>query len=37
MRPIARMGYDEYAVVESAFKITRPAGAGNFDEGKPKA
>ncbi len=32
MRPIARMGYDEYAVVESAFRITRPAGAGNFDE-----
>jgi flavin reductase (DIM6/NTAB) family NADH-FMN oxidoreductase RutF len=34
MRPIARMGYDEYAVVESAFAITRPAGGGNFDEGK---
>jgi flavin reductase (DIM6/NTAB) family NADH-FMN oxidoreductase RutF len=32
MRPIARMGYDEYAVVESAFQITRPAGGGNFDE-----
>lgn len=37
MRPIARMGYDEYAVVESAFQITRPAGGGNFDEAKPKA
>jgi flavin reductase (DIM6/NTAB) family NADH-FMN oxidoreductase RutF len=36
MRPIARMGYDEYAVVEGAFAITRPAGAGNFDEAKPK-
>jgi flavin reductase (DIM6/NTAB) family NADH-FMN oxidoreductase RutF len=24
MRPIARMGYDEYAVVESAFVMTRP-------------
>ena len=24
MRPIARMGYDEYAVVESAFRMTRP-------------
>ncbi len=27
MKPIARMGYDEYAVVESAFAITRPAAA----------
>jgi flavin reductase (DIM6/NTAB) family NADH-FMN oxidoreductase RutF len=36
MRPIARMGYDEYAVVERAFAITRPPGGGNFDEGKPK-
>jgi flavin reductase (DIM6/NTAB) family NADH-FMN oxidoreductase RutF len=25
MRPIARMGYDEYAVVERAFRLTRPA------------
>jgi flavin reductase (DIM6/NTAB) family NADH-FMN oxidoreductase RutF len=24
MRPIARMGYDEYSVVESAFSMTRP-------------
>jgi flavin reductase (DIM6/NTAB) family NADH-FMN oxidoreductase RutF len=24
MRPIARMGYDEYAVVEQAFRMTRP-------------
>ncbi|MGL4634824.1 MAG: flavin reductase family protein [Beijerinckiaceae bacterium] len=28
MRPIARMGYDEYALVEKAFAITRPPGAG---------
>jgi flavin reductase (DIM6/NTAB) family NADH-FMN oxidoreductase RutF len=24
MRPVARMGYDEYAVVEAAFRMTRP-------------
>ncbi|MGL4242113.1 MAG: flavin reductase family protein [Beijerinckiaceae bacterium] len=36
MKPIARMGYDEYAVVEAAINLTRPAGGGNFDEGKPK-
>ena len=24
MRPVARMGYDEYAVVEWAFRMTRP-------------
>ncbi len=30
MRPIARMGYDEYAVVEKPFTIVRPAGAGGF-------
>jgi flavin reductase (DIM6/NTAB) family NADH-FMN oxidoreductase RutF len=36
MRPIARMGYDEYAVVDGAFAITRPTGGGNFDEGKVK-
>ena len=35
MRPMARMGYDEYAVVEKAITITRPAGAGNFNE-KPR-
>lgn len=34
MRPIARMGYDEYAMVEAAFALTRPAGGGNFDERK---
>ena len=34
MRPLARMGYDEYSVVEQAIKLTRPAGAGNFDESR---
>jgi hypothetical protein len=34
MRPIARMGYDEYAVVEQVFAITRPTGGGNFNEPK---
>jgi flavin reductase (DIM6/NTAB) family NADH-FMN oxidoreductase RutF len=28
MRPIARCGYDEYAVVDGVFAITRPPGAG---------
>jgi flavin reductase (DIM6/NTAB) family NADH-FMN oxidoreductase RutF len=28
MRPLARMGYDEYTVVEKALSITRPPGAG---------
>ena len=28
MRPIARCGYDEYAVVEQVFKMTRPPGGG---------
>ncbi len=28
MMPIARCGYDEYAVVDKVFAITRPAGAG---------
>ncbi len=32
MQPLARMGYDEYSAVEKAFALTRPAGAGNFDE-----
>lgn len=36
MRPIARMGYDEYAVIDSAFQITRPPGGGNFDEAAGK-
>lgn len=34
MRPLARMGYDEYAAVDAAFKLPRPAGGGNFDERK---
>jgi flavin reductase (DIM6/NTAB) family NADH-FMN oxidoreductase RutF len=34
MRPIARMGYDEYAAVEQVFAITRPTGGGNFNEPK---
>jgi len=28
MRPIARCGYDEYATVESVFRMTRPPGGG---------
>ncbi|MBM3529841.1 MAG: flavin reductase family protein [Alphaproteobacteria bacterium] len=28
MKPIARCGYDEYAVVDSVFKMTRPPGGG---------
>ena len=28
MKPIARCGYDEYAVVENVFKMTRPPGGG---------
>ena len=28
MRPIARLGYDEYAVIDSVFKMTRPPGGG---------
>jgi flavin reductase (DIM6/NTAB) family NADH-FMN oxidoreductase RutF len=28
MRPIARCGYDEYATVETVFKMTRPPGGG---------
>ena len=28
MKPIARLGYDEYAVVDSVFKMTRPKGGG---------
>ena len=34
MRPIARCGYDEYAVVESVFAMKRPPGGGDFNEGK---
>ena len=28
VQPIARCGYDEYAVVEQVFKMTRPSGGG---------
>jgi flavin reductase (DIM6/NTAB) family NADH-FMN oxidoreductase RutF len=28
MRPIARCGYDEYAMVEQVFRMTRPPGGG---------
>ena len=28
MKPIARCGYDEYALVETVFKMTRPKGGG---------
>jgi flavin reductase (DIM6/NTAB) family NADH-FMN oxidoreductase RutF len=28
MKPIARCGYDEYAMVEAVFKMTRPKGGG---------
>ena len=28
MKPIARCGYDEYAVVDSVFSLKRPAGGG---------
>ncbi|HTQ77611.1 MAG TPA: flavin reductase family protein [Burkholderiales bacterium] len=29
VKPIARCGYDEYAVVEGVFSMQRPAGGGN--------
>jgi hypothetical protein len=28
MRPIARCGYDEYAMVEQVFKMSRPPAGG---------
>ena len=28
VKPIARCGYDEYAMVETVFKMTRPKGGG---------
>jgi flavin reductase (DIM6/NTAB) family NADH-FMN oxidoreductase RutF len=28
MRPIARLGYDEYTVVNEVFRMTRPPGGG---------
>ncbi len=35
MRPLARMGYDEYAVVSEAIRLERPAGGGNYNEAAP--
>lgn len=32
MKPLARCGYDEYAVVDEVIALTRPAGGGNFNE-----
>lgn len=32
-RPIARCGYDEYAVIEQVFTMTRPEGGGNAHGG----
>jgi flavin reductase (DIM6/NTAB) family NADH-FMN oxidoreductase RutF len=32
MMPLARCGYDEYAVVDKVFQLTRPEGGGNFNE-----
>lgn len=36
VKPIARCGYDEYAVVERVFAMTRPAGGGNAYGGERK-
>jgi flavin reductase (DIM6/NTAB) family NADH-FMN oxidoreductase RutF len=36
VRPIARCGYDEYAVVDKVFSMDRPAGGGNAYGGGPK-
>jgi flavin reductase (DIM6/NTAB) family NADH-FMN oxidoreductase RutF len=32
MQPIARLGYNEYAVVDAVFSMQRPQGGGNYDE-----
>jgi flavin reductase (DIM6/NTAB) family NADH-FMN oxidoreductase RutF len=29
MKPLARCGYQDYAVVDKVFSLKRPAGAGN--------
>jgi hypothetical protein len=29
MKPLARCGYQDYAVVDKVFALKRPAGAGN--------
>jgi flavin reductase (DIM6/NTAB) family NADH-FMN oxidoreductase RutF len=34
IRPIARCGYDEYAVVERVFSMTRPTGGGDAFGGR---
>jgi flavin reductase (DIM6/NTAB) family NADH-FMN oxidoreductase RutF len=36
IRPIARCGYDEYAVVERVFSMTRPESGGNAYGGERK-
>jgi flavin reductase (DIM6/NTAB) family NADH-FMN oxidoreductase RutF len=33
MKPIARCGYQDYAVLDEVFSIKRPAGAGNNEAG----
>jgi flavin reductase (DIM6/NTAB) family NADH-FMN oxidoreductase RutF len=33
MRPIARLGYQDYAVVDEVFSLVRPAGGGNLAGG----
>jgi len=37
VQPIARCGYDEYAVVERVFSMKRPEGGGNSYGGGPTA
>ena len=37
VQPIARLGYDEYTVVERVFSLKRPEGGGNSFGGDPKA
>jgi len=37
VQPIARCGYDEYAVVERVFSLKRPASGGNSFGGGPTA
>ena len=37
VQPIARCGYDEYAVVERVFSMQRPEGGGNSFGGGPTA
>ena len=37
VQPIARLGYDEYTVVERVFSLKRPEGGGKSFGGDPKA